>query len=107
MANHEQVQSSERIKRGPAHEGPRNHFIAFGISMALTLLAFVAVATPEFGNTFKVGFIIILALIQAFVQLAFWMHMKDRGHIFPIVGLATGFFVFLTALFMAVKLLWW
>jgi cytochrome c oxidase subunit 4 len=107
MANHENVQTTDRIKRGPAHEGPRNHFISFGISMVLTLLAFVAVANNEFGHGFKVGFIIILAFVQVLVQLSFWMHMKDRGHVFPIVGLATGFFVFLTCLFMALKLMWW
>jgi cytochrome c oxidase subunit 4 len=107
MANHDHTPVNDGVKRGPAHEGPRNHFISFGISMALTLLAFVAVANGEFGHTFKVTFIIVLAFIQVAVQLAFWMHMKDRGHIFPIVGLATGFFVFLTCLYMALKLLWW
>jgi cytochrome c oxidase subunit 4 len=107
MANHEQTPVNDGVKRGPAHEGPRNHFISFGISMILTLLAFAAVANDAFGHTFKVGFIVILAFVQVFVQLAFWMHMKDRGHGFAIVGIATGFFVFLTCLFMALKLLWW
>lgn len=107
MANHEQVQSTDRIKRGPAHEGPRNHFISFGISMVLTLLAFVAVATPEFGHTFKVSFIVILAFIQALVQLAFWMHMKDRGHLFPVLAIATGMLFVTTFILMALYLLWW
>jgi cytochrome c oxidase subunit 4 len=107
MANHAPTTSNEKIKRGPAHEGPRNHFITFGISMALTLLAFAAVANNEFGHVFKVGFIVVLAFVQALVQLAFWMHMKDRGHLFPVLGLATGFLFVITFVLMALYLLWW
>ncbi len=96
-----------KIKRGPAHEGPKNHFIAFAISMALTLLAFVAVANPNLSAMFKIWFIVILAFVQVIVQLAYWMHMKDRGHGYARVGLAFGFVVFLTALVTVTYWTWW
>lgn len=100
-------QRTGKIKRGPAHEGPKNHFIAFAISIALTFLAFVAVANPNLSNMFKVWFIIILAFVQVVVQLSYWMHMKDRGHGFARVGLAFGFVIFLCYLVTVVYWTWW
>ncbi|NBI30055.1 cytochrome C oxidase subunit IV family protein [Chengkuizengella marina] len=104
-ANQEQVQ--DRVKRGTIHEGPKNHIIAFVISIFLTLLAFMAVANTALDATFIKIFIVILAIFQAVIQLAFWMHMKDRGHFFQILFLATGTFVAITAFIMAIYWVWW
>jgi cytochrome c oxidase subunit 4 len=82
-------------------EGPRTHLVAFALSILLTAFAFLAVsyAIAEDAHVerwFVILLILFLALFQAVVQLAFWMHMKDKGHGIPILGIVMGFFVALT-----------
>jgi cytochrome c oxidase subunit 4 len=102
-----QHQADSKIKRGKVHEGPRNHFITFGVSLLLTLLAFMAVANVGLDRTFVLVFIIFLAIVQVIFQLAYWMHMKDRGHRYAVIGLSTGAFVAVTAFVAAVYWMWW
>lgn len=106
MENNSQVNSSANIKRAPIHEGPRNHFISFAISIVLTLLAFIAVANPNLPRTFIMWFIMLLALAQAIVQLLFWMHLKDPGHNYARIGIAFGAVIFLSAVVSAVYWTW-
>lgn len=96
-----------QVKRGRVHEGPRNHVITFALSMVLTALAFFAVMNPNLSNTFKYSFIVILAAIQVILQLAFWMHMKDRGHFFARVFLAMGVIVGILLPITAIYWTWW
>jgi cytochrome c oxidase subunit 4 len=100
------------VRRKQRHEGPRNHLLTFGLSIMLTALSFVAVAyaltedshvEPWFVSFFIVG----LAIFQAVIQLGFWMHMKDKGHGYAIVGIAFGFFVALTCLAAGLLWSWW
>jgi cytochrome c oxidase subunit 4 len=100
-------QSTSHIKKGPVHEGPKNHVIAFAISIALTLLAFIAVANASLNPTFTLMFIVVMAIVQVIVQMAFWMHMKDRGHLFPILGILLGCLFVFTFIIMAVFWVWW
>ncbi|TVY10228.1 cytochrome C oxidase subunit IV family protein [Paenibacillus cremeus] len=88
-------------------EGPRNHYLSYIISIVLTMLAFAIVLYGGLDRSFIILFLVGLAIVQAVFQLAYWMHMKDRGHFFPIMGLAMGAFVALTAVAMAVYWLWW
>jgi cytochrome c oxidase subunit 4 len=80
--------------------------LSFALSIILTLLAFVVVIA-EMGRTFTLIFIVTLALIQAAFQLAFWMHMKDRGHFFATVGIIFGFVIALTGVAAVVYWIWW
>ncbi|MEI7025809.1 cytochrome C oxidase subunit IV family protein [Paenibacillus sp. y28] len=95
----------EGARRRP-HEGPKNHFISFAVSIFLTLLAFLCVYAG-LGSAFTKLFIFILAVVQVLFQLGFWMHMKDKGHGYAIVGLAFGFIVTLTAVAAVVYWLFW
>jgi cytochrome c oxidase subunit 4 len=88
-------------------EGPRNHYLSYIISILLTMLAFAAVLYGGLSRTFLIMFLVGLGLVQAIFQLTYWMHMKEKGHMLPIVGLAFGFFVALTALAAAVYWMWW
>lgn len=88
-------------------EGPRKHIVAFVLSLALTLIAFAAVASGEINTQFTYIILIGMALVQVFVQLAFWMHMKDRGHLFPIMGIIFGIIVVFTMVIMASYWVWW
>lgn len=103
-ANHHSA--SEQGSRRHVHEGPKNHYLSFVLSIVLTILAFVVVYA-EIGKTFTVLFILVLAVVQALFQLAFWMHMKDRGHLFPIIGMFFGAIIALTAVASAVYWMWW
>lgn len=99
--------ANQKIKRGKVHEGPRNHFIAFAVSIVLTLLAFLAVYHTGLSRTFTYFFIIFLAIVQVIFQLAFWMHLKDRGHLYAKLGLAMGAVIALTVFAAAIYWMWW
>lgn len=99
--------ANQTIKRTKAHESPRNHYISYAVSLLLTALAFLAVANPSMGRTFTYIFISILAIIQALFQFVFWMHMKEKGHIFPAIGIAFGVVIALCAFVTAVFWVWW
>lgn len=71
------------------------------------MLAFAVVLYGGLDRSFILFFIVGLAIVQIIFQLAYWMHMKDRGHFFPIIGLAFGAFIALTAVIMAVYWVWW
>ncbi|MFD0712780.1 cytochrome C oxidase subunit IV family protein [Paenibacillus sp. GCM10027626] len=89
------------------HEGPRKHIIAFVFSIILTVLAFATVAAGEINQTFTYIVLIGMAIAQVFIQMGFWMHMKDRGHFFAILGILTGGFVALLCVIMALYWVWW
>jgi cytochrome c oxidase subunit 4 len=105
MEAHEK--SQDKVKRRGGHEGPKNHVIAFVISIVLTMLAFIAVMNTGLQPWFILVFIVVMAIVQVIVQLAFWMHMKDKGHFYAAVGLSMGAFVAVTALVAALYWMWW
>ena len=92
------------------HEGPKNHYLTFLVSSILTILAFVSVmyglentSTKEF----VYAFILVLAVIQALFQAFVWMHLKDKGHLYPIIFLSAGVIVAFTCIVMGIYWLWW
>ncbi len=98
--------TGEQTKRHRA-EGPKKHIVAFVMSLALTIIAFAAVSAGEINTTFTYIIIVSMAVLQVFVQMAFWMHMKDRGHLFPIIAILGGVFIVFTMVIMALYWLWW
>ncbi|AZN39739.1 cytochrome C oxidase subunit IV family protein [Paenibacillus albus] len=102
----QQHSAAEENKRHK-HEGPKKHIIAFIFSILLTIIAFAMVAAGEVNTTFIYIMLVVMALIQVFIQMGFWMHMKDRGHVFPIVGILGGVFVVFTIVIMASYWAWW
>jgi cytochrome c oxidase subunit IV len=88
-------------------EGPKNHYLSYIISIVLTMLAFAVVLYGGLDHTFILVFLMGLAIVQIIFQLAYWMHMKERGHLFPIVGIAFGAFVATSAVIAAVYWMWW
>lgn len=106
---HSSVQQapSQKIKRGPAHEGPRNHFLVFALSLVLTFLAFVAVANPNLSPVFVKSLLVMMAIVQVLFQLYYWMHMKDRGHAVAKIFMAMGVVVVFTLVITAVFWVWW
>lgn len=101
--NHSAGQSAKRHKV----EGPQKHIVAFVMSLALTIIAFAAVAAGEINTTFVYIILVLMAVIQVFIQMSFWMHMKDRGHLFPIIGIFAGVIIVFTMVIMALFWVWW
>ncbi|MFD2614903.1 cytochrome C oxidase subunit IV family protein [Paenibacillus gansuensis] len=99
--------TAEQGGRRRRHEGPQKHLIAFVFSLILTLIAFAAVAAGEMNRNFVLVLLVVMAIGQVLIQLIFWMHMKDRGHLYPIIGLAAGAFVAFTCVIMALYWVWW
>lgn len=91
--------------RGKHQEHVRHHIVTFILSLILTALAFIAVLTTD--KKFSVPFMIVLAIIQVLFQLFYWMHLNQKGHRGPLIGIISGAFVTLTAIVMAVYWVWW
>jgi cytochrome c oxidase subunit IV len=104
-ADNQHTTSGPRIRH--KLEGPRNHYLTFAGSIILTMLAFAAVLYGGMSKAFLVPFLIFMALVQVILQLTYWMHMKDRGHTFAIIGLSFGSIVALTAVAAGVYWIWW
>lgn len=98
--------SEGQSKRKHRHEGPRNHLLTFALSILLTAFAFLAVVNFELEPWWVIVFIVTLAVFQAVIQLAFWMHMKDRGHFMPIVGIAFGVIIAFTCVASGIWMSW-
>lgn len=88
-------------------EGPKKHIVAFIFSILLTFIAFATVISGEINKDFIYVILIGTAILQVFVQMAFWMHMKDRGHTFALIGILSGVFVVFTCVIMAEYWVWW
>jgi cytochrome c oxidase subunit 4 len=88
-------------------EGPKNHFMSYIVSIILTMLAFAAVIYGGLDKSFLLVFLVGLAVVQAIFQLMVWMHMKERGHLLPIIGLSMGAIVAITAVAAAEYWMWW
>lgn len=77
--------------RGRQVESPKKHYVAFAVSILLTIAAFAAVGLGLIQNaTLLIAFILVLAIIQAAYQMLVWMHMKEEGHRWPAVMIVTG-----------------
>ncbi|GIP49912.1 Cytochrome c oxidase subunit 4B [compost metagenome] len=106
MVNQES-NGSPAVKHRQRHEGPEKHIIAFIFSIVLTLIAFAAVAAGGVNTAFTVILLLVMAVLQVLIQLGYWMHMKDKGHLIPIIFMAGGFFVAFTAIIAALYWMWW
>lgn len=104
-AEHQQPSTAPKVRHKV--EGPKNHYLTFIASILLTMLAFAAVIYGDMTKAFILPFILLLAVGQVIMQLAYWMHMKDRGHAYAIVGLVMGTVIAITAVIAAVYWMWW
>lgn len=106
MTNHDS-NGGTTIKHRQRQEGPQKHVIAFIFSIVLTLIAFASVAAGGVNTAFTVLLLLVMAVLQVLVQLGYWMHLKDKGHMIPILFMAGGFFVAGLAIIAALYWMWW
>lgn len=67
----------------------RIQIISFAFMIALTILSFLAVGTDVLATGFVVPFILLLGVTQFFLQLFYFMHLKDKDHGWPNTIFAT------------------
>ncbi|BCG57044.1 cytochrome C oxidase subunit IV family protein [Paenibacillus sp. URB8-2] len=103
----EQHTRDNGVKRRHRQEGPRKHVMIFVLSAVLTLIAFAAVAAGGVNPVFAVILLLVMAVIQVFVQMGYWMHLKDKGHMMPIIFMLGGFLIAGTCIIMALYWVWW
>lgn len=106
MTTEHQV-TQDGVKRSHRHEGPQKHIVVFIFSIVLTAIAFAAVAAGGVNAAFAVILLLVMAVLQVIVQMGYWMHLKDRGHMIPILFMIGGFFVAGTAIVMGLYWVWW
>ncbi|MBD3922372.1 cytochrome C oxidase subunit IV family protein [Paenibacillus sp. PR3] len=99
--------ATEETKKRHKHEGPQKHIVAYIMSLILTLIAFAAVIAGEVNTSFIIFILLMMAGLQVFVQMGFWMHMKDKGHTYAIIGILGGIFIAGTMIIMAEFWAWW
>ncbi|MNI23080.1 Cytochrome c oxidase subunit 4B [compost metagenome] len=100
--SHEAATPNKRHKE----ESPTNHYLSYILSILLTMLAFAVVIYGGLDRSFILIFIVALGIVQAVIQLLFWMHAKERGHFFPLAFIGTAAFIVLTMIPMAVFWVW-
>lgn len=86
--------------------GFKVHILSFVLSIVLTILAFAALGMGS-SKTFVLLFLLLLALVQAVFQAAYWMHMNQKGHEFPITFMLSGFLCAIVVVFACTSLVWW
>lgn len=86
-----QPSSDSAVKHRHRPEGPQRHIVVFVFSVVLTLIAFAAVAAGGVNATFAIILLLVMAVLQVFLQMGFWMHLKDKGHMLPIIFMLGGF----------------
>ncbi|MBP2001651.1 cytochrome c oxidase subunit 4 [Paenibacillus shirakamiensis] len=107
MATQQDTNRGSAVRHRHRVEGPQKHVVAFIFSIVLTLIAFAAVAAGGVNSSFTIILLVVMAVLQVIIQLAYWMHMKDKGHMIPIIFMAGGFFVAFTAVITALYWVWW
>lgn len=80
--------------------------ISFAMMILLTFLAFGAVYAELMPVWAAGGFLIILAIIQVFLQLYIFMHMNNRGNTWIVVMMWLGIFVAIITV-AALRLMIW
>ncbi len=90
MANHHNPQKEMRLQTG-----------SFILSLVLTVIAFIVIA---FNIAFAIPIILFLAVIQVFLQLYIFMHLKEPGtgmpRFFIISGASVALITALTFLYL-------
>lgn len=82
----------------------KSYLIGFGLSLGLTLLAYVAVTNDWFARRGLLAFISCLALAQFFVQMVFFLHLGKESR--PRWKLAVFGFMTLIVMIVVVGSLW-
>ncbi|WP_240375069.1 cytochrome C oxidase subunit IV family protein [Bacillus piscicola] len=82
----------------------RIQVISFAFMIGLTIMSFLSVSTETIVTGFAIPFILLLGAVQFFLQLFYFMHLKDKDHGWPNTFFTTGL-VLMTPMLIALILL--
>lgn len=85
----------------------RLHLISFALMITLTAIAFYSVGSDMIPAAFAIPFIVILAVVQVIMQFAYFMHMNEKGHEFPIFFIFSSAFTVILTVAGCAYLIWW
>ncbi|WP_114571182.1 cytochrome C oxidase subunit IV family protein [Exiguobacterium flavidum] len=80
--------------------------ISFALMIFLTLIAFGAVMAELMPRWAAGGFLVIMAIVQVYLQLYMFMHMNNKGNTWIKVMMGLGIFVALTIVATLRLLIW-
>jgi len=101
------AQNTNKVAKSHKHDGLSPHILSYIVSIILTMIAFAAVLYGGINVAFVLILIVCLAIVQVIFQLAYWMHMKDRGHTMPIIFITGGVVVIIPVIITALYWMWW
>lgn len=102
-----EAQGSNRVAKSHKHDSLSPHVLSYIISIVLTMIAFAAVLYGGLDVAFVLVLIVCLAIVQVIFQLTYWMHMKDKDHIIPIIFISSGVVVIIPIVITALYWMWW
>jgi cytochrome c oxidase subunit 4 len=82
----------------------RKHIISYVVMMLISIAAFWMVANQLLTPVALTVILLIMASILVLLQLADFMHLDQKGHLFPTIFIGTG--IFWGIIFILVILLW-
>lgn len=103
----QKMTKAEAFRRQKSKEEMQRQLISFGLMIALTLIAFLIVATDTLNKGFIVPIIFVMAIVQAGFQFYYFMHLKDKGHAMPATLIYGGVWCAFLTLAGIVVISWW
>lgn len=79
------VKSASSREKGSDGEIEKKYVISFTWMILLTLISFILVGSGVISTSFLIPIILLLATVQVVLQLVTFMHLKEKGHAFPVV----------------------
>lgn len=104
-SSHSRVDIEYRKKKST--EEMRYHMISFSMMIFLTFISFAAVGFERGSASFTMPFILLLAVVQVFFQLFYFMHMNKKGHDAPKLFLFSGLGLGLLTVLTFSTIVWW
>lgn len=86
------------------HWSMRKHIISYVIMMVITIAAFLMVGNNMLSPVALIVALVIMASILVILQLADFMHLDQKGHLYPAIFIANG--IFWGIIFVLVITIW-
>jgi len=107
MTTNEKASFMTKMKKVQLNE-IRQHVWSFILASSLTVFAFIAVGGQLIQHSLSlILFLVMLAIIQIVFHMFVFMHLKDRGHVFPIMFILAAFFITIMVIGGINLWLWW
>jgi cytochrome c oxidase subunit 4 len=93
------TQTTTSQQSAKKQEGVGKHLLSFAVMIVLTAIAFAAVGLKIIPNHLVIPVLLVMAAIQVFLQLFTFMHLDQKGSLFPIIFIFAGIFVAIVSAF--------